>query len=153
MAEHLLLTELRSVVNTSLRFLTNQTYSRNHKFSYLYEFVRGDQTIELGSGRITKDYFAVRLILVDKTESFIGERVVLLECFYPVEPGVSVPKLEEQGLRELLQNGLASLINNTYALYMRRKDEEAAEAKDVKINEAQEVTEELIKKEGKIIIP
>lgn len=149
---HLLLTELESLIKKNLVLMTNQAYGRNIKFSYRMKWEKGTQKIEDGTGKTTKNYYALSLDLIDKTENIAGKVINLYMNFYPMVPAKSVEKLEEEAYKDLLLNGMHSLANVLYSNYLVRMDREVVKPEDIKLVPELEVLKEEIAKEKKIIL-
>lgn len=134
--KHQILIELENLVSRMLVNMTNQMYARNIKFSYKLLWERGTERIEHngGSGKTTKNYYKFTLQLIDKTESPLGKILPLYICFYPIE-NKSEFILKEEAYKNLLLNGIQCLINVTYSNYLDGLQEEAIEAKDIKLQE------------------
>lgn len=128
-----ILIEIVSIVDKTLVSLTNQAYSRNYKFSYKIEWLRGTHEIEVEGLGKTKNYYVLCLYLIDKNESPVGKRVNLYTCYYPLEKLVTPEKLEEMAYKEILSNGLASLINNVYASLLSQLQKEVVKPEDVNL--------------------
>lgn len=127
----LILQELESLVKKSLAMMTNQMYGRNIKFSYYIDWTKGDAMIDNGKGHKTKDYYVMTMSMVDKNKSIEGVRIPLYITYYPVTIGFTNNKLLEQAYRDLLLNGMQSLVNTSYGLYIEQQEQEAVKPEDI----------------------
>jgi hypothetical protein len=143
--KHQNLITLELLVKKFLNQATNQAYSRNNKFGYRYSWEKGKGQVQDNEGHKHKEYYVCRLYLIDKNESPLGVEVDLLVSYYPVRSLVSVNKLQEEALEELLLNGMQSLINVTYAMVLEGRKREFVEPSQVELDEVVENLKEQAK--------
>ncbi len=132
--KHQSLITLELLVNKFLADMTNQAYSRNHKFGYKVAWDKGVSKIADEQGNTINNYYAFTFYLVDKTESPVGNKVELYNNYYPTNLETTVDKLQELAYKDFLLNGIQSLANVTYSLYLQRKENTIIKHEEVKLD-------------------
>lgn len=148
---HQVLIELESLVKECFRFCTNQAYANGNKISYAVEWKKGEKALEDNGTRITS-YYTLRVTMLDKRETPVGKTIELYTNHYPVKIGTPVEKLEELAYKELVVNGIASLINVTYAGYLEQTQKAYTKVEDVKLSPELEVLKDAIEEAKPTII-
>jgi hypothetical protein len=120
-----------------LAFCTNQAYANNQKFSYSIEFKKGEQAITYDNVNYIKHYYTFSLILLNKNTSIIGQRIELYVTHYPISMGENSITLEKLAYKDFFTNAIASLINNTYAMYINSLQKDLVKPEDVTSEDAE----------------
>lgn len=120
-----------------LAFCTNQAYANNQKFSYSIEFKKGEQAITYDNINFIKHYYTFNLILLDKNKSIIGKRIELYSTHYPISMGENSITLEKLAYKDFFINGIASLINNSYSIYLNSLQKDLVKPEDVTSEDAE----------------
>ena len=151
---HQVLIETENLVKECLRFCTNQAYANKVKCAYSVEWKKGEHAILDDRGKKITNYYSLTLVMVDKRESPVGNRIELYRNYYPTEIGVTAEKLEEKAYKEFILNGISSLINVTYAGFVAQKTKVYTNVEDVKLNPAiEDLKDDIDASKPKIITP
>jgi hypothetical protein len=116
----LLLVEMQSLVQTTLKNATNEAYARGYKLTYGVEFYKGKDKLILDDEKTTSEYYVLNLFVVNK-EPVIKEKYNIYTNFYPVVKLGTPEQIELFGYKELITNGLISLFNISLANYVERE--------------------------------
>jgi hypothetical protein len=150
---HQVLIETESLVKEALRFCTNQAYVNGNKITYEVKWEKGVHALLDDKGKKITNYHSLCLTMIDKRNSPVGKKIELVTNHYPAQIGVSTEKLEEQAYKELILNGLASLINITYAGYIEQTKKDYTKVEDVKVSMELETLKDAIdESKPKIIV-
>ncbi len=115
--------------------MTNQSYARGYKLSYSFTWEKGTARVEDQIGGTTTNYYICKLWVKDKREVPTGVMLQLYDGIYPISIKQNTPeKLEEQAYKDILLNGVQSLINVTFSLFQERQKQEIIKAEDQKID-------------------
>ncbi len=115
--------------------MTNQAYARGYKLSYFFTWEKGIAKIEDQIGGTTSNYYICCLKVRDKREVPTGVEIQLYNNYYPITvKNNTSEKLEEQAYKDILLNGVQSLINVTFSLFQERQQQEIVKAEDQKID-------------------
>lgn len=136
------LIELESLVQRLVANMTNDMYANNIKISYRLEFKKGEGTILDDKGKEIKNYYYLRLYLIDKRESIVGKIVELYLNYYPIKFPATEHIVHEEALRDLIFNGIKTLTNTLYALHLERQKKDIVKVEDVKLDENVEAIKE-----------
>lgn len=135
MSKHQNLINLESTINKMMATLTNDMYIQGVKFKYILTWIKGTGCINDGMGNVSKDYYTLKMTVVDKTNSLEGKHMDLYVNHYPVKGVVNVNLLHEQALIEFLTNGVRSLFNITFAQYQEQLKAQHVKEEDAKVDE------------------
>ncbi len=115
--------------------MTNQAYARGYKLSYFFTWEKGTAKIEDQIGGTTSNYYICCLKVRDKRNVPTGIEIQLYNNYYPITvKNNTAEKLEEQAYKDILLNGVQSLINVTFSLFQERQQQEIVKAEDQKID-------------------
>lgn len=133
--------------------MTNQAYARRYKLSYSFTWEKGTAKVEDQLGGTTTNYYVVKLWLKDRREVPTGIMIQLYDGIYPVVLGSTVEKLEEQAYKDILLNGVQSLINVTMSLFQERQKKEIVKAEDQKIDTKVMELKQMAMDKPKLFVP
>jgi hypothetical protein len=132
---HQRLIEYELLLQEFMRLMTNQTYARGYKLSYSFTWEKGKGKVSDQIGGMTSNYYVVRLWCKDKREVPTGVMIQLYDGIYPITVKLNTAeKAEEQAYKDILLNGVQSLINVTFSLFQERQKQEIVKAEDQKID-------------------
>jgi len=134
--------------------MTNQAYARGYKLSFSFTWEKGTERIADQLGGMTSNYYVCKLLVKDKREVPTGVMIQLYNNYYPITVKMNTSeKLEEQAYKDVLLNGVQSLINTTMALFEQRQKQEIVKAEDQKIDMKIEALKQSADDKPKLYIP
>lgn len=134
--------------------MTNQAYARGYKLSYSFTWEKGTAKIEDQIGGTTTNYYICKLVVKDKREVPTGVIIQLYQNYYPITVKLNTAeKLEEQAYKDILLNGVQSLVNVTFSLFQERQQQEIIKAKDQEIDTKVMELKQMAMDKPKLFVP
>lgn len=128
---HQTLIELRSLIDDILRKMTNDSYTQNYKFSFNLEWNKGTGTIQSPIGENITQYYILKFYFIDKTQSSVGQEVVLSESYYPTKSNSTSEKQEETAYKEFVLNGTRCMYNILYDAIWQQQQQKIVRPEDI----------------------